>query len=353
MTTDYFKLLDWARVTQESGAPGEHVQLLLTGPPGGGKTSLVFDWADSINYAVDVNHLGNTECVDMGGMWAPNFDTGELMHMNTSRYLGLNIPDDKDGLVVFLDEIGLAQPDVQASILPLVESRMHENRPISNNVVFVGATNRESDNCGVGEIIQSLKARFMEVKMDVDNKKWVTWAMKNGLDRNIVSLINWKGELLNHFDPDQADFGQPNPRSWHKLSAMMKQDTSEEMTLFLATAIVGSGAAGELVGFMRFEDTLATVREILEEPDTAMLPAINISAQYATITNIAYWATEKKRDKSNILGSEAEAIITYLRRMTEALAVFGFKMIDSANDTFSTSTGEYGRFVVEYQKYGL
>lgn len=349
MSIDYMKVFTHAFETQSHGELGEHNVPCLVGDPGVGKNQLLQEWAKDHNYKVTTLLLANQDSLDVGGMWAPDFEANELKHMITPMFTG-PIPEGYDGEIIELDEIGNAQAEVQTAFLSILETRKHENIDIPSNRVFSAATNKADTGCGGGRMLNSLQARLLQINVEPDADKWIEWAIKNDVYRPIISFINFSKESLNDFDPKATEFGQPNPRSWHKLSALLKKDDSPESRSLYAGAKVGQATAAKFAGFCQLDGELPTVDEILAHPDEAILPAVHVASQYAIVSNLAFWLTSNKGTK--IPKESIEAMITYLRRMQEPLAVFGFRMLRQASEDFSQCSA-YGEFVADFQDFDL
>jgi hypothetical protein len=354
MTTieEYHWALNACMSTQQSGVPGEQNMVLFSGNQGTGKTQIVKAWAKTINYYVHVVLLSGEDPMDNVGMWVPDFKENKLKHLNTDRYLGEQIPKGYDGMVVFFDEIDKAQVDTQASILSTVEDRMHNNKPIPDNVIFVAAMNPPDSGQGGSKLIHPLLARCYEIVVTPVKDEWISWAIDNELDDRVIGFINFKEGALDSFDPKSKEAGQPNPRSWHKLSALMKLDPANCMLNRNAAAKVGRDMGSEFVGFCDMSETLASIEEIKDMPNEAIVPGYNVSGQYAVVSNIAAYVRRLARDKEPLSTDDATAFITYIRRLPEPIAVFGMRLIEKGNKEF-TECAAYGEFITDYQQYDI
>lgn len=346
-------LMDLSKETQENDDM-ENIILHLEGDPGTGKTMAWKDFAKRINYELVIDLLGNQDSMDMGGMWAPDWDKGKLKHLVTDVYLGTDIPSEYDGRLIVMDEIGNAQAEMQGAILTLLQSRIHAGQKVPDNVIFGTAGNRP-EHGEAAEMIQALRSRLFRIDWVVDHDRWLGWALENDIDSDIYYCIKWQKGLLHEFDPKSSEFGQPNPRSWTKLSdalkvAKSKGECSKELINMLATGFVGQGAGNQFCGFVSLASELATVDEILLNPDTAAIPTSNLGAQYASISNLSSYLSAKKKDGEDIPKEQADAIIEYIQRMDDPVAVAAMKSLYAANESI-TKTSLYGVFKARYDGY--
>jgi hypothetical protein len=344
-----YSVLKASMRTQTDKIPGKGSPVCLVGAPGIGKTHAFrqFAWAENLFLMTVI--LGRIPSVDIGGVYVPDIEKGELTHLITRRFLGEHVPAGYDGIFILFDEIGTSMPDQQASIQSMVEDWSLEGNDIQSPVYFGFATNRVEDNCGANELIKSLVDRLYIYDYEVDHKSWIKWAINDGINESIVAYIAWQPEALHMFDPKAKMGGQPDPRSWAKLSYLMEGETDPLLISHMAQAKVGSAQGLEFSGFRKMYKELSTVDAVMANPDTAQIPHHNVSAMYAMVTNIASMFAKKKRDDVDLTEEEVSAAITYIRRMDETMAVFGFRMFHEANPMFRERSDEYAKFLVDHK----
>ena len=73
------KMLSVSMETQTNGIYGAGTPLGFVSDPGLGKTAIVRSFCESINHHCEVIILGRVPSIDIGGMYAPNFETKELI----------------------------------------------------------------------------------------------------------------------------------------------------------------------------------------------------------------------------------------------------------------------------------
>ena len=352
MSIDYMAAMELCRVSQEKGAAGEFVHLMTSGHPGVGKNHLWQKFADKINYKLTTIILTNEDNLDIGGMWAPNFEEGKLNHLMTDRFMGDNIPEGFDGEIILFDEIGNA-PHMQTAILSIIEDRRHNGKPVGANVIFGFSTNIADTGCGASRINNALQARILNFEVVPELDVWMAdFALPHELHPKVLTWLEYSKHSLHSFDPKSKEFGQPNPRSWHKLSGLMYQNPEKALFKQIAVGMVGSVEGMKFIGFTELDEGLTTVDDILANPSRCSIPTGDVSCQYAIISNVSAWLQGQRKTEVEITGEEKEAIITYLRRHTEALAVFGFRMLDKMNPEFAKCSA-YSQFQIDYQDCSL
>lgn len=106
---------------------------------------------------------------------------------------------------IFFDELNLAPPVIQAITYSVINDRVVSDRKISDNVYVFAAGNRSEDKAHTFVMASPLKDRFAEFVLEHDAKEWCNWASDNGVNPHLISLINWKSELLYKVDCDSSD----------------------------------------------------------------------------------------------------------------------------------------------------
>jgi hypothetical protein len=345
-----YKILNASMRTQKDKVPGKGSPLCLVGPPGVGKTHIFRQYAAAKNLFFITVILGRIPSVDIGGVYVPDLENGELRHLITRRFLGEHVPDGYDGIFILFDEIGTAMPDQQASIQSMIEDWSLEGNYIQKSVYFGFATNRVIDNCGANDLIKSLVDRLYIYDYEPDYKSWLRWARHEGIADSIIAFISWKkDEVLHQFDPNAPMGGQPDPRSWSKLSYLIEDEDDQIAISQMAKAKVGEAMGLEWNGYRRLFAELADVEDVFENPETAQIPHHNVSAMYGMITNIAGVFARRHKKEEEITEEEVSASIVYIRRMDETMAVFGFRMFHESNPLFCKRSEEYAKFLRDFK----
>jgi len=378
---NFNELLDASRLGQTCGIPGAGSPLLIESVPGLGKTARVGAYCDAVNHLLVTVILGRLPNVDIGGMKVPNFDTGELVTMISHRLLG-DIPgaENYDGVCIFLDEIGATLEDQQTAIQSFIEDRELEGHQLPDNVWFVCATNPADANCGSNELVRSLLDRVVikritdaEIEEDIF-PDWLTWAEGGsttvdagkvtwsvepslwpaGIHPFIPAFLRWsksdgEGGRFHSYDPDSADRAQPSARAWTKLSTYLYQHLTPSTLRVLGEGLVGRAVYTEFAGFIRLGGDLPTVDEIFDNPSTAKVPSgeVAISGTFAVISNVC---GELRSRRGKRLPTEVvDAVITYLRRLDAAYAVYGFRQATRSHDDFARASSEFSQFLKDHQ----
>jgi hypothetical protein len=116
-----------------------------------------------------------------------------------------------------------------------------------------------------------LANRFLHVEFEVDLEEWVTWALEQNIQTEIIAFLRFRPELIHQFDPQKNEKAFPTPRSWEFVSKMLPY-LAKDIEYEMLRGTVGEGAATELVGFLKVWRNLPNPDIILMNPDQAQVP---------------------------------------------------------------------------------
>lgn len=353
----YFEILEATRLTQMSHFEnGDSSVVCFVGEPGIGKTQTVGAYAKHINYGLDTIILSQMAPVDVGGVYAPDHEKRELIHYITTRMIGGDIPHDKDGLIIFLDELAGAAQDVQVAIQSIIQDRVLSGRKASDRVMFVCATNLPEHTNGANDLIKSLASRLLFVTYKFEPKSWFEKARTEWEILPEVYAFNmWQeGRALNQFERDSTSLSYPDPRGWNKVNhtlrcALQASGSGDLFELFkvkpdlvrlILAGQLGEGMANEFAGFMRNQGELPTVKEVFQNPAKARIPKSS-DAQHAIIFNIDMALSRQKKEKGRPNQRDIDATYDYLVRLPKPMAVLGYRVMANSTEEFTTSSKHF------------
>jgi len=264
--------------------------VMLVGAPGVGKTCIVTQAAKKAEMDVVVFHPVISDPTDFKGMPAViKNDGNDYYRAKFIPFDSLEILLNADKpTVAFADDLGQAPPMVQAAWMQLVLSRKLDNKVVSDNVTFVGATNRKGDKAGVKGILEPLKSRFhtiIELIVDVD--AWLNWARNKEahIHPYIRAFIRWRGiSMLHSFLPTNDMTNTPNPRTVEHVSDLLWDSYDEEVRPIVIAGAAGGAFATEFEAFVQLVKELPKMRSIIKNPKECRVPSDdNVSAQYSII----------------------------------------------------------------------
>jgi len=295
----------------------------LWGPPGVGKSQVV----DQFTKEADL------QMRDVRAILLDPVDLRGLPHINGDNRAHWAVPDflPRDGKgVLFLDELNVAAPMVQAACYQLVLDRQLGEYILPEGWTVIAAGNRASDRAVTHAMPAPLRNRFVHLDFEVDLDDWCNWALgagspkwhrpkaeksTTGMRPEIVAFLRFRPALLHEFSDKTRDANAfPTPRTWEYLSRILATNPPLEIEHALTAGTVGPGASAEFIGFLRVYRDLPDMDLILKKPDKAPVPK-EPAALYAVATAVAHRATAEN----------FQNVVTYLCRLPEEFSVMAMR----------------------------
>lgn len=238
-TTELVQLLD---IT-----PADH-NLMLVGKHGIGKSEILTEYYNKRGMKVVSLFLGQmSDPGDLIGIPNKNEETGKTDFMPPYWF-----PLDGKPIVLFLDELNRARPEILQTIMDLALNRKLAGRELPEGSRIISAVNA-GDQYQLTDLDPALVSRFNIVNFRPTVQEWLLWARKADVDYRIIDFIQ-ENQIWLDKDPDAKegeDTGldkTPDRRGWKRVSDIISG--SEGMSSLLTKAIssvVGPKAASAFV----------------------------------------------------------------------------------------------------------
>ena len=238
--------------------------LMLRGRHGIGKSELVYQIGADMGLPVVERRASQMTEGDLVGL--PNTD-GAVTSFCPPDWLAdaCSRP-----VLLFLDEVDRAIPEVRQGIFELTDSRKIFGNFLHEDTVVVAAVNggEHGSQYQVGEMDPAELDRWTVFDVEPSTEDWLTWAKTNVVDV-VWDFINQNRTHLEHGEDFEPNKVYPSRRSWKRLNdclATANLVTDHNPLVFqLATGFVGFEAAVAFNDFFKNYERQVTVEMILDQ----------------------------------------------------------------------------------------
>lgn len=239
----------------------------LIGPPGIGKTQLVYQFAKKWDLESRVYSLSQREPTDLLGFPSPNPKTGRMQFYPDEM---LPLQGDKckgKTFVLFFDEMNACARLTAAAAYRVIQEKKSGKFDLYPNTIIIAAGNRKIDKAITTDVGTAMQSRLVNIEIVVSVKDWLGWANLNKIDTRVISFIKFRRELLHKFNPDHNENNFPCPRTWHHLSDYIKNISAiDHGDLVVMGGTVGAGAATEFKGYCNIYSQLPSIKDMKANP---------------------------------------------------------------------------------------
>lgn len=235
--------------------------IMLIGKHGIGKSQILEKYYSDKGYKVVSLFLGQmADPGDLTGIPNKNEKTGHTDFMPPYWF-----PTDDTPIVLFLDEMNRARPEVLQTIMDLALNRKLAGRALPAGSRIISAVNN-GEEYQLTDLDPALVSRFNIYEFIPSVQDWLLWANKSGIDERITSYIAANPKALDNQVPiEDLDNLEKTPdrRAWVRVSEIIsgKSDLKQSHKSIIA-GIVGGIAANRFFEFMD-QNHLLTAKELL------------------------------------------------------------------------------------------
>ena len=227
--------------------------IMLAGRHGIGKSQILTRYFKSKGIPVKTLFLGQmSDPGDLLGL--PNKDekTGKTVFMPPYWF-----PVDGQPIVLFLDEINRARPEILQTVMDLVLNRKLAGRELPEGSRIIAAGN-DGEEYQLTDLDPALVSRFNIYTFRPTVEDWLLWATRTGLDERILNFISANPELLDRSADTKEDQGldkDPDRRAWEKVARLMENIPNPlPVHQKVVAGIIGVQAAAQLFLSFRKDD---------------------------------------------------------------------------------------------------
>jgi len=296
--------------------PGQAIH--LSGPPGVGKTSIVYEAAAIAGIPEDRILLLRPSLMDpVDLLGVPAVTDGTTSFAPPANLLAF-----REGTgpgIILIDELPQSSISMQNALGGLLLDSMLGALKIDKQVARISTGNRVQDKAGASRILSQIGGRICHLEIGVSLDVWSKWAMRNSVDPMVIAFLRLRPNLLHDFDPDRVS--NPTPRTW-EMVARLPTTLPEHIYTAGCAGLVGEGAAAEWVGTRKFLNQMPSIDGILAHPQDYQVPDEPV-VKYAVASALAARASHKTFD----------AALQYMIRLPAEFQVLFVSLADSRDKT--------------------
>lgn len=298
-----------------------NVPVILWGPPGQGKTSVIQQLAEDMNLHLEEIIAAIREPTDFNGLpiVAPATPGVKPSVVLAAPAWAQNLAAHDDS-ICFLDEISTAPPATQAGLLRFVLDRVCGELQMPEGMRVVAAANPPDIAADGWDLAPPMANRFCHLdwslsadvvregfsigwkKVDVPKPDAALVEKIHNETRIILgSFLGSKPELVTVMPSNAEESGRafPTPRTWEMAawlySVAKAAGANTNVVQLLLTGSVGVGAGAEFLNYLSKLD-LPDPEKLLADPTNAKIPSDRPDKVYAIAASV--WnATENKLTK--------------------------------------------------------
>lgn len=195
-------------------------------------------------------------------------------------------PTDNTPVVLFLDELNRARPEILQVVMDLTLSRKLAGKSLPAGSQIISAIN-EGDEYQLTDLDPALVSRFNLYNFVPTPTDWIQWATKNGIDSRVISFISTNVKYLDsNFSEDTSLLDKtPDRRAWERISDIMKNNPKINVSFKkMVSGIVGGGAATAFYESIS-KNTLVTALDLLSNFSKISSSLENYNLQQFTYLN--------------------------------------------------------------------
>ena len=292
--------------------PATH-NIMLSGKHGIGKSKIITDFFTAKGQKVVTLFLGQmSDPGDLIGL--PNKDeaTGKTVFMPPYWF-----PTDDQPVVLFLDELNRARPEILQTIMDLALNRKLAGRSLPLGSRIVSAVN-DGEEYQLTDLDPALVSRFNIYNFRPTAGEWILWAQQAGIDQHVIDFIENNSRMLDGdgaaTDSSSSLEKTPDRRAWERVSDIIKTTSSiGPTTRKVVAGIVGAKAASEF--FESFSQSrLVSAESILKDFDRQKTTLEGYQPHdLATVNESIYRCIEN--DKQGPTDKAADNLLKYMSWM--------------------------------------
>lgn len=257
----------------------------ILGDTGGGKTSACFEVAYRLGLTREqilLKRPANHTVVDYIG--CPTVEDGKTF-FNPPEFVH-NMMSGAIKMVIW-DELPDCINSVQNLLAaPLLDFHI-DTIKLNPNLMQMWTGNKVEHRAGSNEVNRKISTRSSMFEAGRSLDSWVKWGIENGMPKDLLAFVYWKGEEALYGKPDanNRDLVRVCPRQVAKVGSTNEELYPGALYSLKAQSYVPAWWVAEYTGFKKLADELPSISEIKSSPATAPI-SNKIEVVYALVSRL-------------------------------------------------------------------
>ena len=240
--------------------------LMLVGKHGIGKSEILTRYFERKGIPVNTLFLGQmSDPGDLIGLPRLDEATGKTIFMPPYWF-----PTDGKPIVLFLDELNRARPEVLQTVMDLTLNRKLAGRSLPEGSRLIAAVN-DGEEYQLTDLDPALVSRFNIYGFRPSAQEWLLWANANKLDMRVIDFIRHNPKMLDGDgsadNPDRGLDKTPDRRAWKKVADCIAPIAQlEDIHKKIIAGIVGPIATQAFFSFLTTNRILSGQDILLNYP---------------------------------------------------------------------------------------
>jgi MoxR-like ATPase len=240
-------------------------------------------------------------------------------------------PQDGQPIVLFLDELNRARPEILQTVMDLTLNRKLAGKALPEGSHVISAVN-DGDEYQLTDLDPALVSRFNIYEFKPTVEEWLNWAVSQKLDERVINFIQDNPTWL---DGDTKEYRglekSADRRAWkHVSDVMLKVDDIKDIHKRIIAGIVGAGAAAAFIQSAQQRHAI-TGKDLLLKYDKTMKTVEKYQLHEYAILNESVFRflenTKINEREKKVVAKNLGQYIDYLRKMKKKEALANFTSI--------------------------
>lgn len=276
--------------------------LFVWGSPGIGKSQIVKQVTKDLGIEFIDFRLSYRDPVDLHGIPAADIQNNRAMWLPFE-----DLPQNPDGKgIILFDEMSSVDKSLQNAALQIILDRRIDKYKVPDGYYIVAAGNKVTDRAISQTMASSLSNRFLHLELDANDEDWRMWGQQHDIHPAVMGFISYRPTFLHKMEGENLERGWPSPRSWERVSTILKkyEDEGDDHILRkLVYGLVGNGAGVEFMEFYKINQQFVNVKEMMLNPNLKIEIPERADARYALVSAMNYqlWRGRDEEEEKKLI----------------------------------------------------